>query len=218
MMTKSMDSTPWPPPNGLTTVVVSRASTVLSMYGSARIAAPASLVFSIVRDISNYPTWNTFCPRATIHSQPPTISPDAQQILHEGTSFTFHVVMDASKPNSITDTRLRVTDVSTPQEQSGYVSGEILEDGIFTKDQGRVYRIAWTGEGKFVTRGLKSERWHEVIELGEEECEVRTWECQGGMLARAVKYYYKDVLQQKFEGWCLELKREAEKRVAESKT
>ncbi len=186
------------------------------MHGSAHIAAPASLVFSIVRDISSYPNWNTFCPRATIHSQPPNISSDAQQILHKDTSFIFHVVMDASKPNSVTDTKLRVTDMSTPPEQSTYVPKEILEnDGSFERHQGRVYRVAWTGEGKFMTRGLKSERWHEIVELGENECRVKTWECQGGMLARAVKYYYKDVLQRKFEEWCQELKTEAERRVRE---
>lgn len=124
--------------------------------------------------------------------------------------------MDASKPGSVTDTKLRVTDFSTPLEQSTYVPREISEnDGSFERDQGRVYRIAWTGEGKFMARGLKSERWHEIVELGENECQVKTWECQGGMLARAVKYYYKDVLQRKFEEWCQELKMEAERRVGE---
>ena len=124
--------------------------------------------------------------------------------------------MDASKPNSVTDTKLRVTDVSTPREQSGYIPKEILDnDGTFEKDQGKVYRVAWTGEGKFVAMGLKSERWHEIVELGENECEVRTWECQGGFLARAVKFQYKDVLQRKFGEWCQELKREAEQRVRE---
>lgn len=107
--------------------------------------------------------------------------------------------------------------MSTPQEHSTYVPRELLEnDGSFERDQGTVYRIAWTGEGKFMARGLKSERWHEIVGLGENECRVKTWECQGGMLARAVKYYYKDVLQRKFEEWCQELKREAERRVRES--
>ena len=125
--------------------------------------------------------------------------------------------MDASKPNSVTDTKLRVIDLSTPQERSTYVPQEVVEgDGTFERDQGRVYRIAWTGDGKFMTRGLKSERWHEVVDLGENECLVKTWECLGGMLARVVRYYYKDVLQRKFEEWCQELKQEAEKRVREA--
>ena len=125
--------------------------------------------------------------------------------------------MDASKPQSVTDTRLRVTDVSRPEAQSGYVPKEVLEGGgTFEGDLARVYRVAWTAEGSFMSKWLKSERWHEIREISERECEVRTWECQGGMLARVVKYMFKDVLQRKFENWCGELKREAERRFSES--
>ena len=217
-MDESTTSPPsWPPPNGLTSIIVPRSSTILSMHGSAHISAPASLVFSIILDTSTYPTWNTFCPRVTIHSQPRNVPSDAQQILHKDTSLTFHVVMDASKPHSVTDISLRVTDVSTPEAQSGYVPKEVLEgDGTFERDLARVYSVAWTAEGSFLWRGLKCERWHEIREISERECEVRTWECQGGVLARVVKYMFKDVLQRKFQNWCVELKREAEKRFSES--
>ena len=127
--------------------------------------------------------------------------------------------MDAKKPKSFTDTRLRVTDLSTPENPSRYVSAEVLEhDSSFEKNMRRVYRVAWTTEGGFSARGLRSERFHEVIDLGEEGCEVRTWECQGGMLARLVKSLYKDTLQAKFEIWCQELKAEAERQVAEPKS
>ena len=126
--------------------------------------------------------------------------------------------MDAKKPHSVSDTKLRVTDYSTPEEQSDYVSKDLLEnDGSFEKDQGRVYRVAWTLEGEYVTKGLRTERYHEIIDLGDQECEVRTWECQGGLLAKVVKSMYKDVLEAKFQQWCQELKTEAERRVADSK-
>ena len=126
--------------------------------------------------------------------------------------------MDAKKPDSVSDTKLRVTDYSTPDEQSDYVSKDLLEDdGSFEKDQGRVYRVAWTLEGDYVTKGLRSERFHEIIDLGDHECEVRTWECQGGLLAKVVKSMYKDVLEAKFQQWCQELKTEAERRVADPK-
>ena len=144
----------------------------------------------------------------TIHSQPSHVEKSEAHILHLDTSFTFNVIMDASKPTKITPTQLRVTDVSTPEAQSTYISRDVLEhDGTFEPELGKVYRIAWTTEGGFVARGLKSERFHEIIDLGDGEgCEVRTWECQGGMLARAVKYYYKDVLRTKFEEWCADCK------------
>ena len=38
----------------------------------------------------------------------------------------------------------------------------------------------------------------------------------GRMLARAVKFYFKDTLKKKFEEWCADLKREAEKRAEET--
>lgn len=66
-----------------------------------------------------------------------------------------------------------------------------------------------------MARGLRSERFHEVVSLAEGGCEVRTWECQGGVLARAVKWKYGGVLGGKFEGWCADLKGEAERRVRE---
>lgn len=210
----------WPPLHGLTTTVVPSNSAILSVYGSAHIAAPATLVWHILLDISAYGIWNTFCPRATIHSQPKSIASTEKHLLHKDTSFTFHVVMDSSKPSKITDTRLRVTDISTPTEPSNYINrGDTAdEEKTYTMDLTKVYRISWTTEGGFVARGLKSERFNEVIDLGEGNgCEVRTWENQGGVLARAVKYYYKDVLMEKFQGWCTELKAEAEKRTMDRK-
>ena len=210
----------WPPVNGLTTTIVPSKSAILSVYGSAHINAPATLVWQILRDTSAYPSWNTFCPRATIHAQPPSISSAEQHILHQGTSFTFHVVMDASKPSNVTDTRLRVTDISTPTEPSDYIDqGNSRDEEVtYTLDLTKVYRISWTTEGGFVARGLRSERINEIIDLGSGKgCEVRTWENQGGILARAVKFYYKDVLMKKFQQWCTELKAEAEKRAEDNK-
>ena len=212
-------SSTWPPEGGLTTVIVPRASTILPIHARTTIAAPASLIWSILRDTSAYPTWNSFCPHVTIHSQPPNAPPAESSLLHLSTSFTFHVVMDSAKPSKVTDTQLRVTDVSTPKELSGYVPEDVLRgDGTFEGERGRVWRMAWTTEGGFVARGLRTERFHEIIVLGEgEECEVRTWECQGGILARAVKFYYKDVLMGKFGEWLGDLKREAERRAREGR-
>lgn len=59
-------------------------------------------------------------------------------------------------------------------------------------------------------RGLRGERFHEIIVTGENQCEVRTWECMGGVLARAVKWMYASTLQQRFKEWCEDLKRASE--------
>ena len=206
-----MASSQWPPSSGLTTMVVPRESVILPTYASIEIDAPASVVWEVLLNVNKYPNWNSFCPKVTIRSQPQgTDTHDPN--LHNGTSFIFHVVMDSKKPTSYTETQLRVLDISTPDQPSSYIPQAKLDsDPAFTSDLSKLYRISWTTEGGFVARGLKSERFHEIIVLNEKSCLVRTWECQGGSLARAVKWMYKDTLKQKFVEWCEDLKRESEK-------
>jgi hypothetical protein len=205
----------WPPSTGLNTIIVPTKDAILTTSAHTRILAPAALVFSILRDAAGYPSWNSFCPSVTIHAQPADMPP-ASQTLARGTSFTFHVVMDAARPGKVTPTQLRVTDVSTPGAPSAYVSPEVAgRDGTFTRDLQRVYRIAWTTEGAYVSMGLRSERFHEVIVVGERECEVRTWECQGNFLARTVKWLFEAKLKVKFEDWCKDLKKISEEKAQE---
>jgi hypothetical protein len=214
LMASISSTTSWPP-ESLCTIVVPASDTVCNSHASIKICSPAALVWETLRDTSHYPDWNTWVPRITITSQPnqpSTSSPS--HILQEGTRFTLHVVMDASKPSKITDTPQRLTDVSTPEKQSDYVPAALLQDPTFTSDLSKVYRIAWATEGGFVARGLKTERFHEIIVLGEEECEVRTWECLGGLLARTVKWFYGETLMDKFGVWVKDLKNECEKKFA----
>ena len=116
--------------------------------------------------------------------------------------------MDASKPNKESLTKLRVTDISTPDDRSEYVPREVLDDpnSGYEADLGKVYRVAWKGEGGYQDRGLRTERFHEVIVRGEGECEVRTWELMAGVIARTVKWLYGGVLRERFGEWCVELK------------
>ena len=209
-MPPSDPQTPWPP-QSLCTVIVSAHDTICPSYASTKISAPASLVFSTLLGTSAYPEWNTWCPNVTTRSQPDD-HPTSSSVLQKDTHFTLHVIMDASKPSKVTDTLLRVTDISTPEKQSGYVPTSLLEDPTFTEDLSRVYRISWTTEGGFVMRGLRSERFHEVVMLGEGECEVRTWECLGGVLARTVKWFYGQTLMEKFALWVRDLKAECERK------
>lgn len=133
-------------------------------------------------------------------------------MLHVGTSFTLGVIMDAKHPKSVTPTQCRVTDISTPEQISEYVPNDVLEqDGSYDSDRRRVYRISWTTEGGFLARGLKSERINEVIDLGDGKSIYRTWECQGGILARVVKWKYEKVLNDKFALWCANLKKQSER-------
>ena len=204
----------WPPRAGLSSHIVPRNSVILSISSSTTIDAPAELIFQVLCNSTDYPSWNTFCPSITIHTQPPSIPEAEQNLIHKDTLMTFGVIMDPSKPNNKTDTQLRVTDISTPATPSSYLSEDNLEqDGSFEPDLSKVWRIAWTTCGSFVARGLRTERFSEVIELeGGERCLYRTWECQGGVLARTVKWLYEKKLGERFDDWCRDLKKECEKR------
>ena len=203
-----MSGSSWPPPE-LNTPTVAHRDAILTSSASARINAPAARVFEVLLDVAEYGKWNSWCPEVTIQSQP--ASYEQSKKLHKGTRFTFHVVMDAAKPDSKTPTQLRITDISTLHHPSDYIPKDTLErDGTYTADLGRVYRISWKIDGGFASRGLKAERFHEVISLGERECEVRTWENQGGVLARAVKWMYSKTLPEKFAIWCADLKKYCE--------
>ena len=116
--------------------------------------------------------------------------------------------MDPKKPKSESATKLRITDISTPEKQSSYVPKETLEDpnAGYESDLSKVYRVAWKGEGGYQARGLRTERFHEVVVLGENECEVKTWELMGGLIAKTVKWWYGKLLQERFVDWVSELK------------
>jgi hypothetical protein len=118
--------------------------------------------------------------------------------------------MDTSKPHKDTPTQLKITDLSTPESPYDEYLGDLVKDESFTSDLTKVYRIAWKGEGSFLARGLHTERFHEVIVLGDNECEVRTWEVMGGPVAYTVKWMFKSNLEGKFKLWCADLKKRAE--------
>lgn len=202
----------WPPAEGLSTQNVSRKDAVLTSIGSAQMHAPAPLVFTILREVGRYGEWNSFAPKVTVQDRP--VAEDGQ--LEIGTAFTLNVLMDSKKPDSFTPTPLKVTDISTPETHSSYIpTAELESDPSYSSNLNAVYRICWKLEGGWTSRGLKTERFHEVIVLSKDECEVRTWENQGGLLARTVKWLYQKTLNEKFTLWCEDLKKYAEQKCKE---
>ncbi|RDI88289.1 hypothetical protein Vi05172_g1782 [Venturia inaequalis] len=211
-----MSDSTWPPKRGLSTPTTPYTSAILTIASSTPVSAPAPLVLSILRDTSRYPDWNTWCPNVDILSQPAGTPPDSK-ILEKDTLMLLHPIMDASKPDKDTPTQLRITDISTPESPSSYISRGILdEDPGYTSDLSKVYRISWKSEGGFVSMGLQTERFHEIIVVDDGSCEVRTWEVMGGILARTVKWMFKKTLEEKFELWCKDLKKVSEERAKET--
>ncbi|KAI8938346.1 hypothetical protein NX059_005997 [Plenodomus lindquistii] len=205
----------WPPSNGLATKIVPRKNAVLQISYSSIVRAPAPLVFDTILRATDYPAWNTWVPRAEILTQPSSTSrdedPNTQDRMSIGCTMRFTVVMNADKPNDVTHTPLKVVDISTPSSPTSYLTPEQLEDPSFTSDLSKVYRVSWTGNGGTYALGMKLERFHEVIVMGENECEVRTWEIMSGVLSRVVKLLYEDTLKDKVGVWCEDLKKYCEK-------
>jgi hypothetical protein len=210
-------STTWPPSKGVTTPTVPRKDAVLPIYASTTINAPASTVLDAVLQVGEYPKWNTFVPRAQIVKQPDSDAPESSS-MRQGAIMNFDVVMDASKPTKYTPTGLLVTDICTPDAPTEYIDEEMRKDPTFTADLNQVYRVSWASHGGFVSMGLRSERFHEIIPTGDNQCEVRTWEVMGGVLAYTVKWMFSSTLQQKFKLWCDDLKKWCEEKHAAGAT
>jgi hypothetical protein len=205
----------WPPSSGLTTKIVPRKDAILQLSYSTVIRAPAALVFDTVLHVAEYPSWNTWVPSTRILASATTAgtesNPEDLNRMRIGSIMTFDVVMDANKPEKVNPTPLKVVDICTPSAPTSYISPALLEDPTFTADLSKVYRVSWTGHGGLSAFGLSLERFHEVIILGENECEVRTWEVMSGLLSRVVKLMYQATLTQKVALWCEDLKKQCEK-------
>ncbi|KAH7380405.1 hypothetical protein DE146DRAFT_295326 [Phaeosphaeria sp. MPI-PUGE-AT-0046c] len=207
----------WPPATGLTTKIVPRKDAILQVSHATRVQAPASLVFDTVLRVENYTQWNTWVRSARIQTQPPSsdtkVDPNDFSHMRIGSTMTFDVVMDPNKPKSVNYTNLKVVDICTPSAPTSYLTPEILADPTFTADLSKVYRVCWTGHGGMYSYGsiMKLERFHEIIVLGDNECEVRTWEIMSGLLTRVVKIMYEETLKVKLGIWCADLKTQSEK-------
>ncbi|KAL9616394.1 MAG: hypothetical protein Q9204_008581, partial [Flavoplaca sp. TL-2023a] len=151
-----------------------------------------------------------------------TQPPDEQDFLNADAKFTYAVVLDPSNVDEDgqpmrTPALEQVSDLSTPEHPSDYVPRDILDnDGSFYPNLSMVYRIAWITDGDIVAQGLYTERFNEIIDLGE-GCGVlyRTWELQCGLLAQVIKHAYEGLLQDRFEDWANGLKAESEGMVGE---
>ena len=134
--------------------------------------------------------------------------------LKDGTKMTFHCRMKLpAKMADYTEAALVVTEVSRPNDP---INDDFSYDLTHTPthtDAGRsgIYRICWAtdsekGYPKFM---MQAQRVHEVIPMVKvsgdgrqvESCEIVTWECQKGPLAKVTKKIYGKYLQERFEEW-----------------
>ncbi|KAH6679842.1 hypothetical protein F5X68DRAFT_32746 [Plectosphaerella plurivora] len=175
---------------------------------STTIAAPPLLCLATVLDTASWPSWNTFCPSATIDSAPPleTVSLNAPELealarrpahLYPGVEMTFSVHMTPNTP-SPTLSAERVT---------------ILEH--FTDPKGRTgYRVAW----QYTTMPfmlIHAERVQEFVESrgpdGAVVTEFLNYETFGGLLTPVMRWFKTGEICDGFSRWMSSLKGAAEK-------
>ncbi|KAF1832329.1 hypothetical protein BDW02DRAFT_571159 [Decorospora gaudefroyi] len=213
------ETTAWPPAIGLTSKIIPRKEAILAVSYSTVVRAPAPLVFDTILRVADYAAWNTWVPSVVIHRQPSSSGNDldtsGQDRMSIGCTMQFNVVMNTDRPDNITRAPLKVPDICTPSSPTSYLTPDLLADPTFTADLSKVYRVSWTGNGGMYGLAPKLERFHEVIVINEKECEVRTWEMMGGIMARVVKVMLEDTLKGKIALWCEDLKRHCEKVYAE---
>lgn len=124
-----------------------------------------------------------------------TITGEPSVRLQVGTSMTFNVVLDPSKPTHYRRVDLVVSELIRPGDQP---SGEKA-----------VYRVMWETDLN-LTFPHSLPRWllfcQRVTEIrpmiggdGKEGCEITSWECQAGLLAIMVKRNFQGYLQKMFE-------------------
>ena len=158
-------------------------------------------------DASGYSSWNKFCRKCTIDSQPDkttrTSADPEDQLLRLGTEFTFDVYMNENDKSGR----------PTPLQVS------VLEP-INEPDQGRKgWRIAWKARPTTFLPGwmLRAERTQEFVEMTAPQDGRRRsttaytcWETFYGVLAPVVRMAVGAQLANAFSAWMDDLKRRAE--------
>ncbi|KAK3077979.1 hypothetical protein LTS18_008759 [Coniosporium uncinatum] len=174
---------------------------IVTPHGRTSISAPAALVFDLIIDLSTYPEWNPFVPRAELlanasSSEPSTLEAPSAKITQD-CPFRIYPVMKVlgfSVPNT---TDVRCTLLSRPSSTAS--------------QEKQIYAAEWV-QTNMSDSMLKTLRRTEVEVLGEAECEYRSWEWMEGPMAYVIKGTMVGALQRGFEESALGLKREAEER------
>jgi len=158
-------------------------------------------------------TWNRFCRKCTIDSQP-TEGADPER-LQLGTHFTFDVHLNTDEPDDTPGrpTALEVSVLEPIDEDSNdspFPSSSLADDG-----PRKGWRIAWKQRASLLMPGwmLRSERVQEFIEIaGGSETEYRCWETFYGVMAPVVRLAAGAQVEKGFDVWQAGLKERVEKR------
>ncbi|KAK4250949.1 hypothetical protein C7999DRAFT_38082 [Corynascus novoguineensis] len=190
---------------------------------SSLIAATPTECLDVVVAASEYPTWNRFCRKCTIHFQPAgSSSSDNLDKLQLGTQFTFDVHLNQDDPDGSSgrSTALEVSVLEPIDEEDAGDSG--LRPSPPSPATGtsrrKGWRIAWKQRHSLLMPAsmLRSERVQEFVEVvaadgGWPETQYTCWETFYGVLAPVVRLAVGRQVEQGFDAWLSGLKEKVEK-------
>lgn len=141
-------------------------------------------ILDALLDVSKWPDWNRFVPRATLSGDSKHETQLQPDIL-----FTEHVDMAGRGRSTIVRMRLLMTTLDELDE---------------TKRRG--FKVVWLGKG-YPSWALRSERVHKIYQTeGNEQSIYDVYETFSGPLAWAVKFFVGKSLLKRFGQWNEELK------------
>ena len=186
-----------------------------SVISRIHIAAPASLVASVIIDGASWGEWNTFIPSISVTSKctdvtyPPGLTGAAngennKGSLRQGDRFTMFVNMPGAPLQSLNQGMIE-------KFQTTHEIVNLIEALDPAKEEGRKgYRICWKDDGGFGGL-LRADRVQECVDLGDGTCEWVTFESFGGWLAPVVRLATGSKLVERFGDWGRDLKARCEK-------
>lgn len=160
---------------------------------TATVKAQPQAILDALLDVSTWPQWNNFVPRASLADLPKD-SENAQR-LRPGVLFVEHVDMAGRGRSTIVKMKLLMTSC----------------DEIAGADR-RGFKVVWLGKG-YPSWALRTERVHEIYQTDEgEDTTYHVFETFSGPLAFLVKLCVGRTLVKRFAQWNGELKRFIEER------
>ncbi|KAK4157011.1 hypothetical protein C8A00DRAFT_12132 [Chaetomidium leptoderma] len=183
---------------------------------SSRIAATPQDCLAVVTKSSDYATWNRFCRKCTIDSQPTTNEADPET-LRLGTQFTFDVHLNSDEPDGSAGQAIALEvsvlePIDEDAKDSVFVSSSLPPRDADAHRTG--WRIAWRQRPslRMPSWMLRSERVQEFVDVnGGSETEYHCWETFYGLLAPVVKLAVGKQVEKGFDAWLVGLKGRVEK-------
>ncbi|KAK5747230.1 hypothetical protein LTR17_000365 [Elasticomyces elasticus] len=184
---------------------------VFSIYAGIAIDAPVQAILDVLLDIQNWGSWNSYVPgelkgehalqedcEVEITSHPHSHKKGLKMM--EGTNMVFH--FNLTETEKMTK-RIACTHIGKVRTLAG--------------GHPALTHIRWDMHNAgSMTPGflMKAQRMHEIEDLGHGKAIYRTWETFSGWRASHWKNQYEQILKDRFQDWCRDLKNYVEARQA----